>query len=65
LSSPQKKQKGKSLEMLLCRTGPCAANQAKPGLEKFAAILRTLPHALQKFPIPATHKATIVLPDFA
>jgi len=32
-----------------------AAKQAKPGLEKFAAILRALPYALQKFPMPCHH----------
>jgi hypothetical protein len=29
----------------------CAANQAKPGLEKFAAIARTS-HCAAKFPMP-------------
>ena len=43
LSSPQKDQKGKSVEMLLCRTRPYPANQAKPGLEKFAASAHTGP----------------------
>jgi hypothetical protein len=34
----QKKQKIKSLEMLLCRTVAYPANQAKPGLRTFAPL---------------------------
>jgi len=41
--------------MLLCRTGLYPANQAKPGLEKFAAILRALANTLQKFPMPCNY----------
>jgi len=41
LSSPQKDQKGKSVEMLLCRTRPYPANQAKPGLLYFYAAVAT------------------------
>jgi hypothetical protein len=47
----QKKQKIKSAERLLTAQSN-AANQAKPGLEKFAAIVRALANALQKFPMP-------------
>jgi len=42
------------------------ANQAKPGLEKFAAIYAQCPMHCKNFLCPAiAHKATIVLPDFA
>jgi len=52
-----------SLGFFAAQTFP--ANQAKPGLEKFAAILRALANTLQKFLCPAiTHKATTVLSYF-
>jgi len=48
--------------------GLCAANQAKPGLLYFYPAIATHPAftLLQKSAMPAiTHRATIVLPDFA
>jgi hypothetical protein len=61
----QKKQKIKSVEMLLCRTRPFPANQAKPGLGTFAPLTLIAITLLQKsrYALPP-HKAIIVLPDF-
>jgi hypothetical protein len=52
--------------MLLCRTGHCPANQAKPGLLPFYAASLAHARRFSKKPLcPAiAHKATIVLPDF-
>jgi hypothetical protein len=52
--------------MLLCRTRPYPANQAKPGTQKFRAfalLARVSASAKLAFP-PQPHTASIVLPDF-
>jgi hypothetical protein len=51
--------------MLLCRTWPYPAGQAKPGTQKFRAFASPLiPRASAKLAFPLQpHMATIVLPD--
>jgi hypothetical protein len=58
----KKYQKIKSAERLLCRTGLCPANQAKPGATKIAPLL--VSPASQMLYAPAAAQPTIVLPDF-
>jgi hypothetical protein len=66
LSSPQKKQKGKSLEMLLCRTKPLPCKSGKTCAGKVCGhSAHTGPCAAKIFYALPLRKATLVLPDFA